>query len=150
MRNFFSSIMRRRSIRLYARKLGPLLRKRYGYSRQYTGGQIRQTVASAGMPLAHICFAYAMFMSQKAFDTLHSELRETCDYQAMRQEVAELHFSGDSTFSVPDLMAHASSFGTGEGGSHSGAGDSGGGDGGGGGGGDGGGGGGGGDGGGAG
>jgi|EndMetStandDraft_3_1072993.scaffolds.fasta_scaffold68068_2 hypothetical protein len=57
MRKFILSIMRRRSIRLYARRLGPLLTKLYGYSRQYTGGQIRQTVAGAGMPIAHICFA---------------------------------------------------------------------------------------------
>jgi hypothetical protein len=132
MRKFILSIMRRRSIRLYARRLGPLLTKRYGYSRQYTGGQIRQTVAGAGVPIAHICFAYAMFMSQKEFDALHRELGETCDYQVMRQEIAELHFSGDSTFSVPDLMAHADSFGAGDSGSGSGAGDSDGGDGGGG------------------
>jgi hypothetical protein len=136
MRRFFSSIMRRRSIKLYAKRLSPLLRKRYGYRRQYSGGQIRHAVTGAGMPTAHICFAYAMFMSQKEFDALHKELGETCDYQAMRQEIAELHFSGDSTFSVPDLMAHADSFGAGDSVSGWGAGDGGGGDGGGGGGGD--------------
>ena len=136
MMKFLSSIMRRHSIRLYARRLGPLLARRYGYSRQYTGKQIRQTVTSAGMPIAYICFAYAMFMSQKDFDALHRQLGETCDYQAMRQEVAEQHFSGDSSFSVPDLMAYASSFGAGDSGSGSDAGDGGGGDGGGGGGGD--------------
>jgi hypothetical protein len=70
-----------------------------------------------------------MFMSQKEFEAIHRELGETCDYQVMRQEVAELHFSGDSTFSAPDLMAHADSFGPGDSGSGSGAGDSGGGDG---------------------
>jgi uncharacterized membrane protein YgcG len=115
MRTFFSSIMRRRSIRLYVKRLGPLLRKRYGRSRNYTAGQIRQTVTNAGMPVAHICFAYAMFMPHEEFDALHRELGETCDYQAMRQEVADLHFSGDSTFSV-EVVLQADSFGGGDGG----------------------------------
>jgi hypothetical protein len=82
------------------------------------------------MPLAHICFAYAMFMHQKDFDALHAELGEVCDYQAMRQEIADLHFAGDSTFSAPDLMAQADSFSLGAG--DSGGGDTGGGHGGGG------------------
>jgi hypothetical protein len=130
MRKFFSSIMRRRAIKIYAKRLGPLLKSRYGRSRKYTAGQIRQTVTYAGMPLAHICFAYAMYMPQQDFDTLHRELGEACDYQAMRQEIADLHFSGDSTFSVPDLMAQADSFSFGAG--DSGGGGAGGGDGGGG------------------
>ena len=127
MRKFFSSIRRRRAINIYAKRLGPLLKRRYGRSGKYTAGQIRQTATNAGMPLSDICFAYAMFMNQKDFDSHHRELGETCDYQAMRQEIADLHFSGDRTFSVSDIMAQADSISSGAGESGGGGGDTGGG-----------------------
>lgn len=132
---WISNYRRRRNIKKYARKLGPLLKRRYGRSRFYSAKQIRTTVHSAGLPVQPICYGYAMFMDREDFDILHRELGETCNYDAMRQEIGEVCFSGNGQFSSSDVVtygeaSHSGGFDGGGFGSSDGGGGGGGGDGG--------------------
>lgn len=103
---WISNFRRRRAIKRYARILGPLLKRRYGNSNTYTVGQIKNTAEQAKLPMAYICFGYAMYMSQDEFEKLHVSLGQRCDYGAMRQEVADLCFSGNSDFSTEAAIAY--------------------------------------------
>lgn len=45
-------------------------------------------------------------MDRPAFDQLHTEMGQACDYSEMRQEIAGLCFAGDADFATAD--AHSS------------------------------------------
>jgi len=104
----FSGFMRRRAIRTYAKKLGPLLRRRYGRSGSYTAGQIRTTIERERLPANHMVYAYAMFMDQPGFDAAQTDLGPVGDYEATRQEIGDLCFGGNSSFSAADLASYGS------------------------------------------
>ncbi len=80
--NWISNLRRPSAIKKYARKLGPLLARRYGKSNTYTAGQIKKTAEHARLPLAYICYGYAMYIGEDDFDILHRELGQSCDYEA--------------------------------------------------------------------
>lgn len=46
-----------------------------------------------------------MFSERHAFDQYHQETGESCDYDAMRSEIAEKHFDGNSNFEVTDVAS---------------------------------------------
>jgi len=50
--------------------------------------------------MAYACFAYAMYCSQSTFDADHAARGESCNYDAMRREIADYQFMGDSSFDV--------------------------------------------------
>ena len=104
---FIERWQRRRKIRRYAKKLGPMLTKRYGVKRTYSGPQIRSAAMTARLPAGDICYGYAMFMDESDFDEVHRELGESCDYAAMRHDIADVCFSGDAGFSSSDVMDYA-------------------------------------------
>lgn len=104
--NWFLNTKRRRAIKKYAKKLGPVLKKRYGKSKHYTPGQIKTATTKARLSHDHICYAYAMYMDKANFDTLHEELGKECNYNDMRNEIGTLCFSGDSNFSSSDVMSY--------------------------------------------
>ena len=85
--------------------MGSQLKKRYGVSSNYTAGQIKTTVEHAGLRIDYIRYGYAMYMDKDGFDTLHRELDKQCDYESMRQEIADLCFSGDKNFSAENAIA---------------------------------------------
>ncbi len=86
------------AVKGYCRKLAPLLARRYGRSKHYTPGQVRRTVEEGGLNLAYICYAYALFVSQAAFDSVHQEMGESCNYNTMLSEIAHTHFGGQENF----------------------------------------------------
>ena len=47
-----------------------------------------------------------MYMGKDDFDMLHRELGQLCNYEAMRHDVADLCFSGNSNFSVDEAIAY--------------------------------------------
>lgn len=63
--------------------------------------------------MSDVCYGYAMFLTQGEFDRHHQELGEQCDYGAMRQEIAAACFSGNSNFTVDDVMAYGEASGDG-------------------------------------
>jgi len=102
------SRVKARAISAYARKLPWALSKRYGYAQSYTPQQVRKTVETAELNVEFSCYAVAMFSSRESFDQFHRDLGETCDYDAMRAHIADMHFHGDAGFSVPDVFAVSS------------------------------------------
>jgi hypothetical protein len=81
---------KRRAILAYARRLPHLLRRDYGACGSYTARQIRQTIRRDGLSLDYSCYALSMFADRGDFNDFHAALGETCDYDAMRAEAAEL------------------------------------------------------------
>ena len=104
---FIERWQQRRKVRRYAKKLGPVLTKRYGVKMTYSRPQIRSAAQTARLPAGDICYGYAMFMDESDFDAVHRELGESCDYGAMRQDIADVCFSGDADFSSSDVMDYA-------------------------------------------
>ncbi len=45
-----------------------------------------------------------MFLNEASFNKLHQEMGESCDYKAMRQEVADKFFDGNHEFSGFDAI----------------------------------------------
>lgn len=107
MMQLLENVRRRFAIKKYARKMPPLLRKRYGKSVTYTHGQIRSTAEVARLPAAYLYYGYVMFMTKEAFDQLPAEIGVDCDYAAMKQTVADICFDGDSSFTGLDVIEHA-------------------------------------------
>ncbi|WP_144393249.1 DUF6559 family protein [Pleionea sediminis] len=92
---FFAGIRKKRAIKSYINRLGKDLAKRYGRSKQYTPGQVVKTVQDCGYNWRHICYAHALYVSQKHFEKWHKEQGEPCDYTAMREDIAHNYFGGN-------------------------------------------------------
>jgi hypothetical protein len=79
----FGALGLRLAARNYARHLGTQLRKDYGASEHYRRAQIEASVRRAKLPVMHIRFGYAGFMSEEAF--LELDPTETASsYQELR------------------------------------------------------------------
>ena len=92
----FASIRKRRAIKSYIRSLGKDLAQRYGKAEKYTPGQVVKTIHDRGYNSRHICYAHALYVSHKQFDKWHEEQGENCDYGAMREELSDSYFDGNS------------------------------------------------------
>ena len=127
---FIRRLRKNRAIRNYLKKLPGLLAKEYGRSTHYRPLQIKRTIERAGLDPIHACYAIAMFSAREDFIQFHIDAGETCDYDAMRAEVAHSHFSDDVNFTVDDILSshsehgsdatHTSSHDSGDGHGHSG------------------------------
>jgi hypothetical protein len=86
----FTKWRKRRAIRAYAQRLPLLLRREYGASGTYTPKQICQSIRRDGLSLDYSCYALSMFVDRETFNDFHAAIGETCDYDAMRAEAADL------------------------------------------------------------
>jgi len=102
------SFVKARAVSAYTRKLPAVLSKHYGYAHSYTPQQVRRAVETAALNREFSCYAVAIFSSRETFEQFHRGLGETCDYDAMRAYIADMHFHGDASFSVPDVFAISS------------------------------------------
>lgn len=93
------------AIRSYKKKLGSLLVEGYGKSKQYTPAQVKRTVSKAGLSTYWICYAYSMYCSCDDFVQVHAETGQSCDYEAMRTEVADYFFDTDIAFDASTVVA---------------------------------------------
>jgi hypothetical protein len=101
--NIIDRFQKRRAIKAYVKKLPGLLVKDYGRLSHYTPLQVRRTIERAGLDAAYACYAIAMFSAREDFAQFHSDGGESCDYDAMRGEVAQGHFAGDAGFTMADV-----------------------------------------------
>jgi len=108
-----ANFQRNRSIKSYIKKLPSLLAKDYGNSKTYTPKQVKRTIERSGLSVGDACYGIAMFSSREAFDQYHHEIGESCDYDAMRSEIAEQHFHGNAAFEVSDIASVSSDYGGG-------------------------------------
>ncbi len=81
-------LQKRLALRRYRRELGPSLVARYGRERHYTVNQVRKTAEVLGLNTDYLCYAYADYCSRADFDAHHASTGETCDWEAMREEIA--------------------------------------------------------------
>ncbi|MCX2781160.1 DUF6559 family protein [Microbulbifer thermotolerans] len=107
---FILRIKKNRAIKLYLRKLPRLLQKDYGRSKRYRPKQVRATIERSGLPVEFSCYAILIFCSKKAFDRYHTEMGETCDYEAMRSYVGNLFFNGNTNFSAHEVLPSSTDF----------------------------------------
>ena len=121
---FLERLRKHKAIGSYVRKLPRLLAKDYGRRMQYTPAQVRSTIERYHLNGIYSCYAIAMFSARDAFDQFHEASGEHCSYDAMRSEIANDHFGGDSGFSFSDTIATLSddSGSHDQGGSHDGGG----------------------------
>ena len=76
----FGALLERQVAKRYARKLGPYLREGWGASEHYTPAQIRSAVSRTKLPQKYICFGYAVFLPEDAFDALVNEMPAPIPY----------------------------------------------------------------------
>ena len=79
-------IRRRLAIRSYRKRLGPYLEQHIGWRANYSPQQVRSGASALGLPIADICYAYAMYCTPRDFDSHHAATGEHCDYATMLAE----------------------------------------------------------------
>ncbi len=95
---------KQKAIRDYVRRVGRVLRVRYGKRPSYTPHEVKQMLSEWGYSTSFDCYCLALYCDRTAFNTYHQSIGESCDYGAMRQEVcAHLPFSG-SGFDAVDVI----------------------------------------------
>jgi hypothetical protein len=92
------------AVRSYAKGLGAELKKRYGEQKQYTPAQVKRTAEQGGYNVNYLCYALCMYCGPSDFAEYHRSTGEACDYTAMRSEVGERLFGGDSSFDATDVI----------------------------------------------
>ena len=110
---FIAKFRRNHAIKSYIKRLPRLLAKDYGKSKTYSPKQVKRSIERSGLSVTHACYAIAMFSGREAFDQYHHEVGEFCNYEAMRCEIADKHFSGNSDFEITDLASVSASYGGG-------------------------------------
>jgi hypothetical protein len=96
---------KKQAVKAYIRDLGPALQKKYGRKPHYTPNQVRETALAGSMSIDYMCWAYLLYCSQPAFNSIHSAAGEVCDYLAMREVVAGTFFGGNIGFDAVEVAA---------------------------------------------
>ncbi len=94
---FISNYVKKKAIKNYLYRLKYDLAKRYGKSHKYTSGQVNKTAQELNYNLQYICYAHAMYTSEKHFDRWHKEQGEECNFISMRNEVENTYLNNATT-----------------------------------------------------
>lgn len=95
---------KKRAIRTYAKRLGRLLRTRYGEQKHYTPAQVKDIMKEWGYSTSYDCYGLAMYCDCADFIDYHRAIGTHCNYEAMRHEISHCLSLTDATFSVSDVM----------------------------------------------
>lgn len=96
---------KKQAVKAYIRDLGPALQKKYGRSPNYSPQQVRETALASALSIDYMCWAFLLYCSQPAFQSIHSAAGEICDYTAMREVVAGTFFGGNMAFDAVEVAA---------------------------------------------
>jgi hypothetical protein len=96
---------KKQAVKTYIRDLGPELQKKYGKKPNYTPEQVRETALVSALSVDYMCWAYLLYCSPTAFNSIHSAAGEACDYSAMREVVAGTFFGGNPAFDAIELAS---------------------------------------------
>lgn len=69
-------------------KLGALLAKRYGLSKQYSPAQVKQTIDDYRLNSSYIAYAYAAFLSFDDYQNICQDIEVNKSYHDLRGEIA--------------------------------------------------------------
>jgi len=97
-------IEKRAAVKSYVTELPAVIKKRHGKHKKYPETQLTDCVKSAGLNLAHIDYALAIYMGRKEYETLRRKHPSFGDYDRLRKEVAKRFFKGNSRFNIHDLL----------------------------------------------
>jgi hypothetical protein len=98
-----------RAIYQHLKHLGPELRKRYGTKPAYTPAQVRETLNFIRDRDGYDCYGFAIYCDDIDFNEYHRTIGESCDYHAMRAEIArsfDAVFHGDTTFTASEAIEY--------------------------------------------
>jgi uncharacterized membrane protein YgcG len=98
----------------YVKHVGPELRNRYGNQQKYTPTQVKQAVKASGYSSQDDCYALAMYCSEDDFGDYHRSIGESCDYNAMRQEISDSFgfiFPSGTTFDATEVIDNSDRIG---------------------------------------
>jgi hypothetical protein len=98
------SSRKQQAIRTYSKRLGRLLRARYRVQDKYAPGLIKAAIKEWGLDAKHACYAIAMYCDYSDFVEYHRLIGESCDYDAMWDEINECLFPSDITFSTSETI----------------------------------------------
>ncbi len=107
MIKLFNWIKKRKTLKSYVKQLPLFLKKRYGKHKRYSEEEIRTSVQLAGFDNSFIEYAYAMFMSRNEFGDLKPKNKDLEDYDTLRKEIAKSFFSGNTSFTIHDVLGSA-------------------------------------------
>jgi hypothetical protein len=71
------------------RIVGNDLLKHYGKKKFYTAKEVQSANQRQKIDLDLVCWSHAFFNSHEDFDHLHASWGETCDYLAMKRDMAQ-------------------------------------------------------------
>jgi type II secretory pathway pseudopilin PulG len=93
-----------KALRDYVRRVGRVLRVRYGKQPSYAPNSVKQMLREWGYSTNFDCYCLALYCNQIEFDSYHQSTGQACDYLSMRQEICiYLPFAEDS-FSAADVI----------------------------------------------
>ena len=107
MIKLFNWIKKRTTLKLYVRRLPLFLKQQYGKHKRYSEEEIRTSIQLAGFDNSFIEYAYATFMSRNEFGGLKHKNKDQEDYDTLRKEIAKSFFSGNTSFTIHDLLESA-------------------------------------------
>jgi type II secretory pathway pseudopilin PulG len=88
----------------YVRRVGRVLRSRYGKRPSYSPDEVKQMLTKWGYSTRYDCYCLALYCDRTAFDSYHQSLDRACNYFEMRQEICDyLPFSANS-FDAVDVI----------------------------------------------
>ena len=92
------------ALKSYVKKLGPLLRKKYGKLKSYTAGQVKTTIQINGLDEYYVCYAYVLFCKQSTFNQEIDGREDHLDYKTIKNELGDKFFKGEQNFNTSDVM----------------------------------------------
>jgi hypothetical protein len=92
------------ALKSYVKKLGPMLRKRYGKLEWYLPGQVKTTIKIHDLNEHNIGFAYALFCKQSDFNQEVGGKENHLDYKTIKKELGDKFFKGEQNFNLSDVM----------------------------------------------
>lgn len=97
---------KKKALRDYVRRLGRVLRVRYGLQDAYSASQVVHMMRKWGYSTAYDGYGLALYCSQDEFDLYYSRLMaEPYDYTVTREELNQHLPFADTGFSAADVIA---------------------------------------------
>lgn len=97
-------IKRRLAIRSYVWKLSQELSRRFDKKHCYTIEEVTKSAQGAGLRMAFLSYAHAIFCSREEFDAYYAPLQLRCTYDGLRVVVSRRYLSGVRDFDAADII----------------------------------------------
>ena len=101
---FMNRSQKQKAIRDYVRRLGRVLRVRYGVQDSYSTSQVIHMMRKWGYSSAYDGYGLALYCSQENFDEYYSTMAEPYDYTATCEERSRFLPFANAKFSAADVI----------------------------------------------